>query len=64
MKSKNIEWDIDTPDPSWSKKQENELHQWEILTSSQTDHEAMHMLLFTPDGELRHVNGYREGKRI
>lgn len=35
---------------------------WERLLSIQCDHEGMNQLLFTPDGDVRHVNGYQQGK--
>lgn len=35
---------------------------WERLVSIQCDHEGMNQLLFTEDGDIRHINGYQQGK--
>lgn len=71
-----LEEELETPDLSWSRKEPslNEYIQqmeaiqgpedWERLVSIHCDHESMNQLLFTPDGDVRHINGYQEGTRI
>lgn len=71
---KKLEESLESPDNSWNRKEptlEQYIQQmeaiqgpedWERLVSIQCDHEGMNQLLFTPEGDVRHINGYTQGK--
>lgn len=69
-----LEEELETPDLSWSRKEPslNEYIQqmeaiqgpedWERLLGIEVDYEGMNQLLFTENGDVRHINGYQQGK--
>lgn len=58
-----IDQTLEAPDPSWSQLQsQQEPENWDRLLSTQRNYEGMEQLLFTENGDIRHINGYTQGK--